>query len=293
MPDPTPLAAVSGQWARWTTGLISLALLVVVVHEAVGLDIREIWRLVPSSPSFWLVFFAYYCATPATEWIIYRRLWGLPPSGILPLLRKRIANEIVLGYAGDLYFYAWARRRAHIVGAPFGAVKDVAILSALAGNVITLIIVALAWPLFSWSAVGPHAAIGSSVAILVVTMLMPLLLRRQLFSLPRTELRFVLCAQTLRVITTAGLAGLMWHLALPQVALSWWLLLAAASQLLSRLPLFPNKDFIFAAVAMLLVGHDAEIARLMAMIAGLLLATHLAVGALLLLFGFAKEESLA
>jgi hypothetical protein len=34
-------------------------------------------------------------------------------------------------------------------GSPFGAVKDVAILSALAGNIITIIMMAITWPLIS------------------------------------------------------------------------------------------------------------------------------------------------
>ena len=63
-----------------------------------------------------------------------------------------------------------------------------------------------------------------------------------------------------------GLTALMWHLAMPAVALSWWLLLATMRMLLSRLPFVPNKDIVFAGIAVLLVGHDLEIAALMIVI---------------------------
>jgi hypothetical protein len=62
------------------------------------------------------------------------------------LHKKRISNEVLLGYSGEAYFYAWARQRTQMVAAPFGAVKDVTILSAIAGNAITLIMMIAALP---------------------------------------------------------------------------------------------------------------------------------------------------
>ncbi|MFX8381742.1 hypothetical protein ABTL77_20290, partial [Acinetobacter baumannii] len=85
---------------------------------------------------------------PFADWVIFRRLWGIPASGIFPLLKKLIGNELLpINYVGEVYFYDWARRHVKIDASPFGAVKDVAILSALAGNVVTVIMLALTWPL--------------------------------------------------------------------------------------------------------------------------------------------------
>ena len=58
-------------------------------------------------------------------------------------------------------------RRADISGAPFGAIKDVAILSAMAGNVVTLILFALAYPMLGRADLGiqPHMALLSVVII--------------------------------------------------------------------------------------------------------------------------------
>ncbi|MGE5721097.1 MAG: hypothetical protein ACM3YM_01440, partial [Sphingomonadales bacterium] len=136
--DPAPLAVAKRSWPRWLGMAISAAVLIAALAQIDKLDLRQVWSLIPSSPGFWLVFAAAYFTTPFSEWIIFRRLWRLPPSGFLALARKRIGNEILLGYIGEVYFYAWARKRAQLTGAPFGAVKDVAILSALVGNAVTL-----------------------------------------------------------------------------------------------------------------------------------------------------------
>ena len=64
--------------------------------------------------------------------------WDMPAQADLGAakdkLKKLIGNELLLGYVGEVYFYDWARRHVKMEGSPFGAVKDVAILSALAGN---------------------------------------------------------------------------------------------------------------------------------------------------------------
>jgi hypothetical protein len=282
VPDPPSLGAAGHGLSRWVGLGISLALFVAAATQIARLDFAQVGRLLPASPLFWMTFTAFYMTTPLAEWVIFRRLWTLPKSGIFALTRKRIANEILLGYIGDLYFYTWARKRAHVTGAPFGAVKDVAILSAVVGNVATLALVLAAWPLFSWMAVGLHAhSAAIPLAILAISSVAPIFLRKQIFSLPTGELRFVLSIQAARIAATTVLSSVLWHLILPQVALSWWVILSAFRLLLSRLPFFPNKDFIFAGLAVLLIGHDSEIANLMAMMAGLMLATHLILGLIL------------
>ncbi|WP_216075134.1 hypothetical protein, partial [Acinetobacter baumannii] len=85
------------------------------------------------------VFALYYVGPPTFDYVIFKRLWHIPLAGLVALHKKRISNEVLFGYSGEAYFYAWARQRTQMVAAPFGAVKDVMILSAIAGNAITLI----------------------------------------------------------------------------------------------------------------------------------------------------------
>ncbi|TPG21723.1 hypothetical protein EAH87_04560 [Sphingomonas koreensis] len=283
------------RWTGLVSGLISLAILAAALIQLRGTPIGQILSLVPRNGGFWLVFLIAYATTPASEWVIYRRLWTIPSTGFVALLRKRVANEILLGYIGEVYFYAWVRRTGLITqNAPFGAIKDVAILSALVGNAVTLVMLAVTLPFFGLLQldIGGKAILGS-LGVLAVTSFAMLLLRKRLFTLPRAELRYIAAIHLARILTTTSLTALMWHLVLPSVGMIWWLILATLRQLLSRLPLMPNKDLAFVGLAIFVVGRDNDVGSMIAMIAGLILLTHLLVGSALGAAGLVKRETAA
>jgi len=258
---------------------ISVALLVMVALQFRNLEFSRILHMIPRSPLFWTVFAVTYLTPPAIEWVIYRKLWGLPFAGMAALLRKLVSNELLLGYLGEVQFYAWARSRLKMDTAPFGAIKDVTILSALTGNLATLAMLVAAWPLVSSSSLGMETrTVFLSLGVVLLTSFLIFLFRQRLFTLPRRTLWFIAAMHILRISAIVGLAALMWHLVLPDVYYSLWLVLATLRMLVSRLPLIPNKDVVFAGLAVFLLGHELEIGDLMTMMAGLLLVTHLAVG---------------
>ena len=269
-------------WTWWVGTIITLAVLVAAMLQLAQLDLARVAAIVPSSPAFWLVFALSYFAGPLGDYAIFRRLWQIPVAGFFALLRKLIGNELITGYVGDLYFYTWARQRTSMTSAPFGAVKDVAILSAMAANAVTLVLMVLAYPLLDTLHLGiDSTAFLASVALMLVISSGVLFFRKKLFSLPARDLWVVTFVQTARVIATLVLTGLCWHLALPAESVELWVLLSAMRMLLSRLPFLPNKDVVFAALAVFMIGQDAEVGALMAMMASLLLATHLGLGLLL------------
>jgi hypothetical protein len=269
-------------WTWWVGTIITLAVLVAAMLQLAQLDLARVAAIVPSSPAFWLVFALSYFAGPLGDYAIFRRLWQIPVAGFFALLRKLIGNELITGYVGDLYFYTWARQRTSMTSAPFGAVKDVAILSAMAANAVTLVLMVLAYPLLDTLHLGiDSTAFFASVALMLVISSGVLFFRKKLFSLPARDLWVVTFVQTARVIATLVLTGLCWHLALPAESVELWVLLSAMRMLLSRLPFLPNKDVVFAALAVFMIGQDAEVGALMAMMASLLLATHLGLGLLL------------
>lgn len=276
--DPRSLRTGPGLAARIAAPVISLAVLVAAVASLRDLDLATVAALVPRRPLFWLLFALTYLAAPLADWVIFRRLWRIPLSGLAPLVRKLIGNEILLGYVGEVYFYAWARRHAALVAAPFGAIKDVTVLSALVGNAVTLVMLAVAAPFSGSLEIAGSGWLLWSVVAVLVTSFAAFAFRRRLLGLPPADLRFVASVHLARIVSTTGLTAVLWHLALPGVALSWWLLLATLRMLLSRLPFVPNKDVVFAGIAVLLIGHDLEIGALMAMMASLILATHVLLG---------------
>lgn len=278
-------------WSRVLTMALSLLVLAAAVWQARSLNLADITALVPTSPLFWAVFVVSYLAGPFSEWIIFRKLWGVGLRAMDALIRKLIYNELLLGYLGEVYFYTWARRKLPMEATPFGAVKDVAIMSAVAGNVMTLLLIALAYP---YLALLPLAQYGNdiawSLASVVGISLVPFLLRRQIFSLSRGELWMVFGIHTGRIVATTALNAVLWALVLPQVQIGWWLVLSAIRLLVGRLPFVPNKDVVFAGIAVLALGQDVQIAALMAMMAALILSTHLILALIFGLHDLAKGD---
>lgn len=282
---------VRPSWATIASGALSLALVAAIIYQVRSLNVVTFEKLLPASPLFWGAFLAYFMIGPASEWVIFRRLWNIPASGMIPLLRKKVYNELLLGYLGEAYFYGWARRRVGMTSAPFGAVKDVAILSAMAGNAATLALLAIMWPFIGVTQLGldTHLVVWSLGIILVVSLAMTFL-RRQVFSLPFPDLSFIMQAHLVRIVASIAFLAVMWHLALPEVALQWWLYLATLRMLVSRLPLVPNKDLVFAGVAVFTLGHEGDIGSLMALVAGLVLVSHLVLGIFVLVADLVRSE---
>ena len=276
---PAPLATAGEGWTRWLGPLISLALLAGVLREYSHFELRADSHLLGAGLMFWALFVLHYLSTPLWEWLIYRRLWRIPSAGIFALLRKEISNDLLLGYLGEVYFYAWARQRMNLAASPFGAIKDVAILSAVVSNGLMLALLPLGVALVGNLPPGVDPlALKLSVGALLITSLTPLVLHRRLFSLPRRELGRIAVIQALRVVSSIAVYAALWHLLLPSFAIGWWFALAALRQLVARLPLVPSRDVLFAAIAGFLVGRHSEIAALLALLGGLTMLLHIAVG---------------
>lgn len=259
--------------------LFSVLIAIGVVLELRGMDLRQIVGLVPRSPVFWSVFALSYMSGPISEWFIYRRLWDLPAGCMMALLRKLVCNELLLGYLGEAYFYTWARRKTQMSAAPFAAIRDVSILSALAGNAVTIVLLVANWRFISSTPLGlENGAVMLSLLLVLVTSFAITVFRRRIFALDRSDLVFITLAHLARIGVMTALSALLWHMALPDVALDWWLFLATLRLLISRLPLLPNKDIVFASVAVIALGHETDIAALMTMMASAILLVHLALG---------------
>jgi len=277
--DSPPLGRL---WHR--VGLSFSIILIGVITQKI-MDVRPQELLdVPSDPIFWICLIGSYLATPVSEWIIYQRLWGLPLSGLVPLLKKQVTNEVVLGYLGEAQLYAWARERTMMRAAPYGTIKDVSILSAMTGNAATLAMLALAWPYISKANLGSSAEpITISIGVILLSSLVVFFLRQKIFSLPSKSLWWIAQLQLARIfIGLVFLAG-AWSRLLPEVATMWILLLAVFRLLISRLPALPNKDIIFAALAVFLFGSDQMIGIAISKVALLTLIGHIVVGTVLTL----------
>jgi hypothetical protein len=278
-----PLATLKSRWPTIIGALLSLAMVAGLAHELLGKGLAGLSASVPASPMFYVAFAALYISPPLFDYIIFRKLWGIPLEGLVALIKKRIANDVLVGYSGEAYFYAWARARAKMVAAPFGAVKDVSILSAIAGNAITLLmIVVTLWLGSSLLPPEHYNKVAGSAAIMVAMSLPFVLFSKRVFSLPRGDLWYVFAMHCARLITNSLFIAFAWHYALPSVSVGMWLFLACGRLLVGRLPLVPNKDLLFANFAILIIGQDKALSELVAFTAALTLLVHVV---LIALFG--------
>lgn len=270
-----PVEKIKRRWPMFLGAALTLLMVVGLARELFDAGLVGLSRTAPANPLFYLAFAIYYLGPPTFDYVIFRRLWRIPLAGMAALHKKRISNEVLFGYTGEAYFYAWARQRTQMVAAPFGAVKDVTILSAIAGNAMTLAVVAIALPLgiSLLTAVQQKAVLGS-IAVIIGTSVPFMLFSKRVFSLPRGTLWWIFGVHCVRILTGSIFIALAWHFAMPEVALGTWLFLAAGRLLAWRLPLVPNKELVFATFAIMVIGQGAALSELMALIAGLTLLCH-------------------
>ena len=272
-----PLKTIRSRWPAIIGAAVTIAMLVGLGRELFGSGLAGLSRTVPRNPFFYVAFAALYITPPLVDYVIFKRLWKIPLSGFVALIKKRIANDVVMGYSGETYFYAWARARAHLVAAPFGAVKDVSIMSAIAGNTITLAMIAVALPV-GRNLIPPDLMryVYGSLLVIFATSLPFFLFSKRVFSLTRERLWWVFGMQCLRIVAGAAFLALAWHSALPGVSIGLWLFLTAGRLLFTRLPLLPNKDLLFANFAILFIGQDHALSELIAFTAAAVLLVHAA-----------------
>lgn len=272
---------VAGKTSRlwvWLGGLLSAGLIGGIALQLGGAsgEVLKAIRLLPLG--VWPVFLLLYLTQTLCDYAIFRRVWHMPPAGFEAVLRKNVINEVVLGYSGEAFLYVWARRASRAAVAPFAAIKDANIISALMGNLLTLVLGLVSatqlQDLDFARRLGP--ALWSGL-IPVATSLGVLAFGRRVFSLRLGQLLYVAAVCGLRLAAWAGLTVLVWSLALPQVAPALWVVLLAIRLLVSRIPLISNKDLVFGSLMLLLLGAHSAVAVLLAALAVMTLGLHLAV----------------
>ena len=263
---------------------LSAAILAYLVRAVANIGWQEVLDVLPANPLFYVLVAMSYMATPVTEYVIFRRWWPLTPRALAVFSKKRVLNEAIFGYSGDAYLFMWAKKAlgAREVGAgPLAAVKDVAITSALAGNVATLLMLGLALSMGGGPAVeqaftgGAMRSVGFGFAFVISISLAILLFSRRVMSLSARENTIIFFLHCGRLLIGSALLLLAGIIALPSVDVGTWIVLGALRMVVTRLPFVPNKELLFAAIGVTLTGAAApEVAALMAAAGALHLVSH-------------------
>jgi hypothetical protein len=270
------------RWSTWLSRILSAALLIAIALQLGQIDAQQLHNALPQNLWFLPVLLALYFTLPVADWIIFRRLWALPASGFFILLAKRIGNEVLISYSGEVYFYLWARKRSDLSAAPFGAIKDVNILSALAANLVALLLLVLTYPFLSQLHLGAYTdASVVFAAVMLLTSFLILFFSRRVFTLERSQLWWIFGVHILRLSAGVLLCALLWFIILPGPHFGFWLVLSMIRLLVGRLPFLPNKEALFAVIAVFLVGQDSAVSTLITLTATTILALHILVAAVL------------
>lgn len=265
-------------WMIWAASGLALALAAAAATQLVRASDATFAMIGQLSPAVWAAWFALYMVQPIADAAIFRRLWGRKAVDVGVVARKVAINELLFGYVGELYFYLWARRRAGLADAAFATIKDVNIVSALGGNGLTLVMLAVSALALRSIDIGRQIGplLWPSLAVVALSFAI-LLFARRVFSLSRRELADVAAIHGVRLVVGAALTLLVWRLALPQVEPAIWLALLAGRLLLARLPFVANKDLVFANLLLALFGAGSPTAILLAALAIANLLAHLVV----------------
>jgi hypothetical protein len=236
---------------------------------------RAVVKNLPTTPWFYAIFLINYCGMPFFEAMIYNLLWKTGPRILPVLLQKRVYNEAVLDYSGETFLFVWARTHTRADDREIlSNVRDVNVLSALAGNLVTcLILVAVIVIQADKLGVGDAEMLrrgalftGGSVLVLVA---LAAVFRKWLLSLSLAKCAAISGLHILRLITFLALQAFQWHVAVPIIGWQTWVTFLALQMAVSRLPLLPAKDLFFAGLAMNL---GARMALAPAVIGGLFVA---------------------
>lgn len=281
---------------------LSVIVLVLLARSIALLGWREVLAALPASPLFWLCFIGAYVLPPLGDWAIYRRWWPIGWRSLAVFLKMRVMNEALFSYSGHTYLMVWSSKlfgqpfdpskpaprilgRGNTAGldpssAPLAAIKDMAITSGLAGNFTTLVLLVVALAMGG----GPIIAAAMdprTVSIflwafsgMILLNIGIVLFRNQVMSIPARENVFAFLLHLLRVNAQHILFVASWVIALPMIDFGTWFLLGALRMVIMRMPI-PNKELLFAAIAVQLTGEaSVAVAALMAAQGALHLVFH-------------------
>ena len=253
--------------------LVMAAVVLFLASKLTAVGWHDVWASLPTTPWFYLIFIVMFFAFPVAELMIYRLMWGVDFKGQFGMfVRKRVYNYAVLSYSGEAYMAFWARRRLDLRDRViFSTIKDSNILSGLASNSFTVIMLAIFFLTGQLSIItdaDPDYKSYLLLAVLVGVILVPVVLkfRKHIISLSPDVAKKVFLIHLTRLVLLLLLQTLQWSVVLPDVPFNMWLLFLTAQLVLTRVPFLPNTDLLVAGLGLTLMGYvDAPQATLASM----------------------------
>jgi hypothetical protein len=257
--------------------LFSLTFVVVIgsilYRQLKGTDWAEVWRSLPASPWFYLLFLARFFLQPTVEALCYTAVWGINMFRYFgALLIKLVMNFSVAGGSGDLYFLVWAVRTLRIsYRKAFSGIKDVTLLSAAAANVVAVVVLG-GYFAFGDLTLTEKVRPGVLSIIIGVTLgaailsLSVIFFRGKVLGVGRRNMWRIIGYHVVRSGGNLVLLGLQWTVGLPGSVFTAWFSFLVVELVVQRTPFIPAREFLFLSVALALADTvDAPQAQVTAL----------------------------
>jgi hypothetical protein len=259
---------------------IVVAVLVFLTNKVSAIGWHDVMAALPTHPLYYVFFLAMFLTVPITEMMAFRIMWGdktvRPKEHLGAFIRKRVYNYAVLSYSGEAYIALWARKKTQLQNREIVAnVKDASVLSSIASNSFTLLMLAIFFVTGQLSVLinaDPDYELYLGLAALIGIVVLPLVIKfsDKIIAIDANKAKKVVAIHFARVTLTLLFQALQWAVILPGVPFDTWLLFLTAQLVLTRVPFLPNVDLLYVGLGLSLAGYiDAPDA----VIAGMFLAS--------------------
>jgi hypothetical protein len=216
------------------------------------IGLQEILASLPMQPAFYVLFVFIFLSLPVAEIFIYRQVWDIGRLELFKaMLTKRVLNDEVLGYSGELYLLPWAKK--HLDKSDWeiiSTIRDNNILSSLNATFIAFVLIGVliltgvidAGLIFN--DVSKVYLITGAVAIVAFVAVF-LQFRKYLFNLPFRKALIILSIYFSRFITHHLLMVAQWAVVMPETPLNVWLIFITIVIVVNRIPFLPSRDLVF------------------------------------------------
>lgn len=259
------LTEIKAKTPKWVPSVVRRSLILIVsaliFWQVWNIGWDEVLRNLPSTPWFYVIAAILYVMLPTTELLIYTKLWNVKKRTLFrTFLIKRVYNEEVLGYSGELYLFSKMRK---VTQKPelelMRDVRDTNIISAIVSNVVAISLVAILIffgfiPVEKLLEQANFLYVGIGIFALIVIIALAVQFRRHIFSLPLKTAFHIFWTYLLRFVFQNALVVVQWAVVLPDTPIYVWLIYISTNIVLNRIPLLPAKDLVFVWIGIQLSG---------------------------------------
>lgn len=259
---------------KWLQRFLFVVIIAWMGYELTKVGWLRVWKSLPKTWAFYIIFLFTYFQLPLFEVWIYRVTWMFNAIKSIPtFIIKRVYNKDVIGYSGEVYFFVWAKQNLNLDDKEvLVTIKDNNIISSIASTLVSIGLLSI----FVFTGQVPIERIVSfdqviywvlgGIVVLVVGIL-AYRFRKFVIHMSAKNAFSIFGIQIFRLLLVQAFNLLMFYVVMPETPMYVWFTYLSIEIILSRIPFLPNKDFVFVSLSIglanTLVVSEAEIAGLM------------------------------